>query len=214
MSSSTATAGAWPEPRRFALGLLLSFAVVMALAWAWGRDLVQAVLPLARALIAALDHHFAIQFLGIDRDTQDTVVRLRVQLMNLLTVGKRVAAPTPGSLVDVTTTVGTMLQPIVIALGFAGAWPGTAIRRLQRVCLAGLLGLLFLLIDLPLTLYAYVWDIHVYKAQQDVFSPLLMWHNFLHAGGRLGVGVLLALAACAVLGGVDGRKAPRRRRAS
>jgi hypothetical protein len=53
----------------------------------------------------------------------------------------------------------------------------------------------FLLLDLPLTLHAYVWDIFIDNLEPERFSPLMSWHEFLHAGGRLGVGLILGMAA-------------------
>lgn len=199
MPSST-VARAWPEPGWVAVSLAVSFAATLTLAWTWGRDLVEAVLPLARHLIQALDDRFVIQFLGVEQGAQDTVVRLRVHLAKLLVVGGRVAQSTPQGWSEVTTTVGAMLQPLILAVGLAGGWPGHFAARLLGASCAALLGLLFLLADLPLTLHAYVWDIFVYAAGTNAISPLLAWHNFLHSGGRLGVGILLGVTAHAAAG--------------
>jgi hypothetical protein len=88
-----------------------------------------------------------------------------------------------------------MLQPLTIALGLAGAWPGTLFTRLPRLALAALLGILFMLVDIPLTLHAYVWDMFLQHYDPDRLSPLMMMHRFLYGGGRLACGVLLALLA-------------------
>lgn len=40
---------------------------------------------------------------------------------------------------------------------------------------------------------------YIYAFDPDYFSPLLIWHEFMHAGGRLGLGVLIGVAS-AMLG--------------
>lgn len=195
MPPSTTASAAWPEPGGLALRLALAFAVAIGCAWLGGRALVDAVLPIAHAAHGWIDDRFTILFLGLDHSGQDTVIRLRVNLIRMIVVGSHVAEPQPKGWLEVTTTVGAMLQPLTIALGLAGAWPGALPARLLRLALAALLGLLFMLVDIPLTLHAYVWDMFLQNYDPHRLSPLMMVHRFLHVGGRLGVGVLLAVLA-------------------
>lgn len=210
MPSFTTPARAWPEPARFALGLLLSFGLSLGAAWLWGRELVEATLPVVQQLILWLDDRFAVLMLGIDHTHQDTVVRLRVNLVRLVLVGGQATYPDARGWLEVTTTVGAMLQPPVIAIGLAGAWSGRIAIRSLRVAVAATLGVAFLLIDLPVTLYAYIWDMFHAHYDPQGFSPLLVWHEFMHAGGRLGMGVLLGILAA----GTGSWLAGRYRRAS
>lgn len=210
MPSSTAPARAWPEPARFALGLLLASGLSLSAAWLWGRALVEATLPLAQQTILWLDDRFAVLMLGIDHTHQDTVIRLRVNLVKLVLVGGQATYPDARGWLEVTTTVGAMLQPPVIAIGLAGAWPGRMATRSLRVAVAAMLGVAFLLIDLPVTLHAYIWDMFHAHYDPQGFSPLLAWHEFMQAGGRLGMGVLLGISAA----GTGSWLAERYRRAS
>lgn len=193
--SSSLIAPTRPDSARFALGLLLSFGISLSFAWFWERELIEATLPLIRALILWLDDRFVILALGIDHNIQDTVVRLRVNATAIIVIGGQLAMPKPGEWLEVTTTVGAMLQPLVIAAGLAGAWPGRIAIRIIRVALALVLGMVFLLIDLPLTLHAYVWDMYRDYYDPQRISPLLIWHELMHAGGRLGMGVLMGIFA-------------------
>ena len=195
ISSSTLAGPTRADSTRFALGLLLSFGISLSLAWFWGRELIEATLPLIRELIFWLDDRFVVLALGIDHNQQDTVIRLRVNATAMIVIGGQFAIPEPGEWLEVTTTVGAMLQPLVIAAGLAGAAPGRATTRLVRGALAIALGMVFLLIDLPVTLHAYVWDMYRDYYDPARFSPLLIWHEFMHAGGRLGVGVLIGISA-------------------
>lgn len=197
---------AWPEPNGLALRLLIAFALVFALLWLGGRLLVEAVLPIAHGVLGWIDDRFAVLFLGLDHTDQDTVIRLRVNLIRMIIVGQHVVEPHPKGWLEVTTTTGAILQPLIIALGLSGAWPGRLRTRLLRLALAALFGTLFMLIDIPLTLYAYVWDMFLEHYDPRHISPLMIVHQFFHVGGRLGIGVLLAVLA--VYGEARGGKKP------
>lgn len=202
MPPCTAAKATWPEPAGLALRLGVAFPLAIALIWLAGRPLVNAMLPLIHTLLGWIDDRFAILYLGLDHTSQDTVIRLRVNLMHWIVLGTRVVEPEPQGWLEVTTTLGAMLQPLVIALGLTAAWPGNALTRCWRVVRAALLGLLFMLVDIPLTLHAYVWDMLVEHYDPQRLSALMVVHRFLHGGGRLGVGVLLAVLAVAGVTGI------------
>jgi hypothetical protein len=189
----SSTAAVWPSPGRFALALIFGLAVTLAAAWAWGEALIETVLPVSRTLLGWIDDRFGILFLGVEHNWQDTVVRLRVNILRIFVMGGEVIEAHPKGWLEVTTTTGAMLQPLVIAPAIAFALPGALQTRILAFALAALLAFGFLLIDLPVTLHAYVWDMFVVHLDPNRFSPLMAWHEFLHAGGRLGVAVILGL---------------------
>jgi hypothetical protein len=152
------------------------------------------VLPVSRILLGWIDDRFGILFLGVEHNWQDTIVRLRVNILQLFVMGGQVISESPQGWLEVTTTTGAMLQPLVIGPAIAFALPGALHTRIAAFALAALLAVGFLLVDLPVTLHAYVWDMFVDNLDPDRFSPLMVWHEFLHAGGRLGVAVILGLA--------------------
>ncbi|MEW6415381.1 MAG: hypothetical protein AB1482_09035 [Pseudomonadota bacterium] len=190
----SSTAAAWPSPGRFALALIPGLAVTLVCAWAWGEALIETVLPVARTLLGWIDDRFGILFLGVEHNWQDTVVRLRANVVAPFVMGGQVIAPQTDGWFDVTTTTGAMLQPLAIAPAIACALPGALPGRIAAFALAALLAFGFLLLDLPVTLHAYVWDILLDNLDPDRFSPLMVWHEFLHGGGRLGVALLLGAA--------------------
>ena len=189
----SSTAAAWPSPGRFALALILGLALTLAAAWLWGTALIEAILPITRIMLGWIDDRFGIQFLGVEHNWQDTIVRLRVNMIQLFVMGGQVIGESPTGWLEVTTTTGAMLQPLVIGPAIAFALPGAVHTRVLAFALAALLAFCFLLVDLPVTLHAYVWDMFVDYLDPDRFSPLMVWHEFLHAGGRLGVAVILGL---------------------
>lgn len=195
MPSFTAATPAWPSPGRFALAVIVAFTLTLIAAWAGGRALIEAMLPSTRVLLGWMDDRFGILFLGVEHNWQDTIIRLHVSLTQFLVIGGQAFSPTPKGLMWVTTPIGDLLQPLVIATGLAAAWPGNLSTRLLRLGIALTLGLLCLMVNVPLTLYAVIWDMLTYQLGSDGFSPLLAWYQFMQSGGRLGVGVLLALLA-------------------
>ncbi|MEW5966047.1 MAG: hypothetical protein AB1720_03485 [Pseudomonadota bacterium] len=192
MPSCTATG--WPDPARFALGLVAGFAATLTSTWMWGVPLIEQLLPVVQTLLGWSDDRFGIQFLGVERNWQDTVVRLRTNVVAPFVMGGQVIAPQTDGWLEVTTTTGAMLQPLVIAPAIAFALPGSLHARLAAFGLAVLLALGFLVLDLPLTLHAYVWDMFIDNLEPERFSPLMAWHEFLHGGGRLGIALLLGAA--------------------
>lgn len=212
MPSFTAATPAWPSPGRFALAIIVAFTLTLIAAWAGGRALIEALLPITQIILGWLDDRFGILFLGVEHNWQDTVIRLRVNLTTFLVMGGQVITPHPKGWMVVTTPIGDLLQPLVIAAGLAAAWPGMLITRLLRLGIALTLGLLFMIVNIPFTLYAVVWDMLTYQLGSDDFSPLLAWYQFMHSGGRLGVGVLLALLARGIESSISKRVVARQAR--
>jgi hypothetical protein len=167
----------------------------MLAVWGWGIALIDFMLPVTRVVLEWLDDRFGILFLGIDRDAQDTVVRLRVSIEHLFFMNGKVIEVPPEGWLQVTTTTGAMLQPLTIAPAIALAMPGDLQQKILGCTMAVFLSCMFMMLDLPLTLFAYVWDMLVDSLEPGRSSPLLMWHEFLHSGGRLGVALVLGLLA-------------------
>lgn len=190
----SSTAAAWPDPARFALALGLGFALTLTAAWLWGAALIDALLPMTRTMLGWIDGRFGILFLGVEHNWQDTVVRLRVNILQLFVMGGQVIGESPTGWLEVTTTTGAMLQPLVIAPALALALPARIHVRALAFVLAAVFAAAFLVIDLPLTLHAYVWDMFIDNLEPDRFSLLMAWHEFLHAGGRLGIALILGVA--------------------
>ncbi|WP_018079626.1 hypothetical protein [Thiobacillus denitrificans] len=190
----SSTAAVWPSPGRFALALLIGLAVTLAAAWAGGESLIENLLPATRIVLGWIDDRFGILFLGVEHNWQDTVVRLRVNVVDHFVMGGQVIEPQSDGWLEVTTTTGAMLQPLVIAPALALALPARIHVRAAVFALAALFAAAFLVVDLPLTLHAYVWDIFIDNLEPERFSMLMAWHEFMHAGGRLGVAVILGVA--------------------
>jgi len=195
MARSISPASGWPDPASAGLGLIFGFGLAVPLAVVTGRHLVEFLLPLVHHLLVAFDDRFTVLFLGIDHTTQDTVVRAKVNLLRMLVVGTHVVQPQPKGWLEVSTPVGTLLQPMAIGLGLALAWTGSLRRRLLRLAIVLAAGLSFMLIDIPMTLHAYIWTMFLQSYDPTHQSPLMAAHQFLHNGGRLGVGAGIGIVS-------------------
>ena len=61
----------------------------------------------------------------------------------------------------------------------------------------------WLALDVPMVLWASLWQLHVDAFAPGLFSPLLLWLDFVQGGGRMALGLVCAgdvLAAARTLG--------------
>jgi hypothetical protein len=74
--------------------------------------------------------------------------------------------------------------------GSAAEWALATAVRLP--CLALAIALIWA-IDVPLVLWANIWRFHVDAFAPGLFSPLLLWADFLQSGGRLAAAMALVV---------------------
>ena len=139
-------------------------------------------------IVLWLDDHFAVQALNLSQNHQDSVIVLRVSLVKALFINRQMVYTHPEGFLEVSTALGTLLQPMVIAGAIAAAWPRRPVAMLLGVAFALCATMLLLVVDIALSLYAYVWDMFHAHYVPDAFSPLLAWLQFMNGGGRLGLG--------------------------
>jgi len=165
----------------------------------YGRGFVDSLLPLIKATILFLDDHYKIVGISTGTEGPDTVVRLRVTQVHAIFLGGRVSMPDSRGWAEVTTTIGTVVQPLIIAGGLILAWPFNRWKELGlRLLIGGGVLMCVFLIDTPFTLWAYVWDMHVRSYEPTLISPLLIWHKFLINGGRQALGMGTGVVVIAV----------------
>jgi len=178
---------------RLMAGALLAVCLVMA----GGPRLAEAFLPVLRWAFVHLDTQDRVIELSIN-DTgvisgNEQVYRLVVAPDKTVFVGDRLARTDPRGRAMVSVLIAYLWQAFVIALPLALAWPVSRSIEwpIRLTCLALLLGV-FALLDLPLTLWAQIWQSYVDAVAPGSFSALLIWANFLQGGGRLLLGVVAA----------------------
>jgi hypothetical protein len=184
---------------RFALGALALCTLATAVAWKSGPALVSALVPPARWSMHQMEAGLAATALSVEQGRSEQVIRMRSRVVSPLVVGTQVVFPTGEDWFDIATPLFGMLVPFVLAAGLAGAWPGSLALRLARTALGGVLAVAWLMVDLPMSLLGFAWGALRDSHAPGVWYPSILWLEFMHAGGRLAVGVLLAAVACLLL---------------
>ena len=199
-----------PCAGRVALRAALSMGALLTLVALCAPELVSRLLPLLRAALAWVASDFRLLGLDLLREGPDTSLRATAMLEHVIVLGQRAIVPDQRGGFIVTTAVGTVLQPPVLALALALAWPAGARELALRLAACSLLLVPLLLADAPLYLAGSLWDMQLRAARSTEMSLLVGWMHFLAGGGRLALGLAagafaIALAAPApVRGRQDG----------
>lgn len=184
---------------RFALAALVLCTLATAVAWKSGPGLVSALVPAARWSLHQMEEGLAATALSVEQGRSEQVIRMRSRVVSPLVIGNQVVFPTGQDWFDIATPLLGMMAPFVLAVGLAGAWPGSLLLRLARCALGGVLATAWLMVDLPMSLLGFAWGALRDSHAPGVFYPSILWLEFMHSGGRLAVGVLLAALACLLL---------------
>jgi hypothetical protein len=183
---------ALPRPLEFGLRLALAYGLLVWLAFSYGHDLVEALVPIFRTFVIALDDQGRVLSLATAHDGADTVLRLQARLTKPILVGTRWFAADGSNALQSTMTIGAVLQPGLVALGLACAWPAQRVLEfLLRLALVGAAIALLLLADAPLSL----WCMYLNTNDPGHPSSLTVWETFLLDGGRPALGLAAAVIA-------------------
>lgn len=211
MRGSTTRTVTWPRPLEIAARLLIAGMLVLWLTHAFGRALVEPMLPVFTSAITALDDEFKILATDISEEGPSETVRFRANLARPVEVGGRTFYPfgwgaIPVGGFQVTITVGGVLQYCALVVILAVAWPVARAREycLRLAIIAPLMAVL-LLVDVPLTVPGEMWNLIRAEVEPGGFQPLMIWSRFLMGGGGLALGIFfggLAIALAARLNSI------------
>ncbi len=184
--------------------LILGAALAASLVMAFGPRIASAYLPLLQWTYVHLDTDNRLINLSLEKrgviSGTEPVYRLIVAPDKMVFVGNRLAVADPEGRAAVSMLVAYLWQAATIALPLMLAWPARSKWEwpLRLVCLPPLLVALSC-VDLPMALWAQVWQSYVDAFSPGMFSPLLVWANFLQGGGRLALGVVAAMGSVLVV---------------
>lgn len=190
--------------RDLSLRVLAASLLCVLAAWLIGEHLAQSYLPLLRWTYTALDRDHQLTELVISGQAAfrgaDHVFKMTVVPDGLILVGTRVVHSNPQGWASASVLIAYLWQPMLAAILAASLWPVASYRELPlRLLFVAVLCVPLSMIDLPFVLWSLVWQNYVQAFAPDLFSPLLIWADFLQQGGRylLGgvVGVLAAYGA-------------------
>ena len=161
--------------------------------------MVEALLPAFKVEINWLDDTYRIERLYVDHQGADRVIRIVVGLAHCVMLEDRPFCGHPKALANASTLLGNVTLPAILLVAPVLAWPA---RRWQEhgMRLVALLPALTMLwaLDVPFVLWAALFSLHVDAFAPDLFSPLLVWSQFLQGGGRLALAFVLGAAALTV----------------
>jgi hypothetical protein len=181
--------------------LLLATALVLAGAHYQARTVVDGMLwPLAHTLAWFAPDFQIVQFgFATDRDNHSLAAIAR--LKRTVVMGETAVVPDDSPMV-VGANVGTVLQPVLVALVLALAWPGSVAEILLRLVLLVPPLAIVLLVDTPASMAGWLWFSLQQIHDPGRFSPLVWWNTFLNGGGRLVLGLIAAAGAISGAAGI------------
>lgn len=193
-----------PGAGSLALRLLLAVAAVLLAAHLWAREAVALLLPALSAALSWVTDDFRILRFEFVQERGNTSIGALAVLEHTLVLGGRAIVPDGVSPLVAVTTVGTVMQPVLVAVSLALAWPARWPERALRLVLVGVLLAVVMLVDTPLSLAAWLWYAQLQAYEPGRASPLVWWNIFLNGGGRLALGLIagaLSIALARRIGG-------------
>ncbi len=184
---------------RFSWRFAACLAVVLAATQRWGQALADSLLPLVAAEIEGLDNTYRIVSLALVDRGGEQLIRIVVTLARCVVLPDGAHCGDPRAQAQVSTLLGHLTLPPALTVAAVLAWPLASWR--EAACRLPLLGLAVvgvLALDVPMVLWASLWQLHVDAFAPGLFSPLLMWLDFLQGGGRMALALLAAAGVVAV----------------
>jgi len=178
--------------------LVLASIAVLVAANFWARDAVRLLLPVLSPALGIVADDFKILRVEMIDERKNASVGALAVLDRTLFLGGRAIVPDGTQVMVVSTTVGTVLQPLLVALVWVLAWPARWAEMAWRLLIASLLLAIVMLGDTPLSLAAWLWDAQIRSYEPGRASPLIWWNVFLNGGGRLAMGLIAAALAIAL----------------
>lgn len=177
------------------LGRFVMFALVIAGAlYRFGTPLAESLLPAIEAEFKWLDDTYDIKALYVDKEGADRVVRVVVSQARCIVLMDRAFCGDPRGRANASTLIGNITLPAALLMSLVLAWPVSRVIELVWRAVFLPLGLtLVWALDVPFVLWSAIWSLHVDAFAPGMFSPLLIWTQFLQGGGRLALAILLGM---------------------
>lgn len=181
-------------PAWWTLWLVLVTCAVLAAAHLYARQIVTLLMPALLSALRFFADDFAILRFGFDEDRGNASIAALARLSRTIVLAGRAIVP-DGSVMGVSTTIGTVLQPILVASILVLSWPGGGLERVLRLVIAFVLLAGVVLVDTPLSMAAWLWYVQLRVHDPGGTSLLVGWNTFLNGGGRLALGLVAAALA-------------------
>ena len=179
--------------------------------WALARCgpwVVEALLPAVAAEIQWLDNTYRIVSLEVLPRAGEQVVQIVVTLARCVVLPDGAHCGDPRGRAQVSTLLGHVTLPMALAVSMVLAWPAS--RWQEAVWRGSVLGpalAILLSLDVPMVLWGSLWRLHVDAFAPGLWSPLLLWMDFLQGGGRIALAIVTAGLVVAAGRWLSGRPA-------
>lgn len=172
--------------------VVLATLLVLGAAHLYARGAVKLMLPVLSPALAWVADDFKIVRFELIEERKNASLGALAVLERSLFLGGQAIVPDGTQVMMVGTTVGTILQPLLVALVLVLAWPARLGEMALRLAIVGALLGVVLLVDTPFSLAAWLWDAQIKLYEPGRASPLVWWNTFLNGGGRLALGLIAA----------------------
>lgn len=190
-------AQAAPPADPLGLRLVVATAGVLVAAHVWSHDVVALLLPVLSTALEFAAGDFSILRFEFVSDRGNSSIGALALLKHTIVLGGHAIVPDDVSVMMVGSTVGTVMQPLLVALVLVLAWPARVVEMALRLLVACALIAIVLLADTPLSMAAWLWDIQLRAHEPGRSSPLVWWNIFLNGGGRLALGLIAGVLSIA-----------------
>lgn len=186
------------------LRLVIVTVLVLGIAHWIRSPVVESLIPVYRTTLSLLNDQFTVDDLEIDRSETGEKLLLQANLSQPLLLGHKTLYPfgwsgQPAGEFLVSLTVGSVLAYSALVLIVVLVWPARSGKEmLVRLLVAVPAVVLLLLVDVPTTMTAELWNGVFGIAQEATMSRWMIWSRFLMGGGGFvialltGIGVVLA----------------------
>jgi hypothetical protein len=201
--------GIWPTPLSLAWRFLCVTVVVLWAAHGLERRIIAPLIPALRATIGVLDDSFLILDARVAEAGPAATLSFSANLAHPVVVAGQTLHPfgsdgVPPGYAQVDCTLGGVLEYSCVLLILALGWPARGARELLvRLALCAPLLLLLVLIDVPSTVIAELWNSFEQDANVHRVDNWMIWSRFLMGGGGFALALAFAAAALAVAARLD-----------
>jgi hypothetical protein len=203
------TRAEWTTTAGVVVRALLASAAAFWLMQRFAEQIVRWLEPAIPATLEWIARDFHIISVGqLTEGGSARVAIVAILSRSLVEAGQAVIAGDTANII-LTTTVGSVLQPLWLAFIVVAAWPGRAAEIALRFPLVLPMAAVAFLLDTPTGFAARLWDTQLRALQIPHDSPLIWWNTFLNGGGRLVLGMVAGAGAVAAARSLTSTFMPR-----
>jgi hypothetical protein len=198
MLGSCTPRAAWISPRELALRVAIASVLILGTVHLFQRPAAEELIPVFRTAIHLLSDSFVVNDARLAEEGASDTVRFRANLARPITVDGRTIYPFgwnggPEGGLQVNYTVGGVFSYIALMLIVVHAWPA---QHVKEQALRFLLSLprvaVLLVLDVPTTVVAELWNGLYGWADIHRLSGWMIWSRFLMGGGGYLIALLMA----------------------